>query len=112
MKNLQFEKSKIYKIAGIEEFITDEVVIKNILDKVTGNVNAVFIDKGQLITEKLSRFDQFVEIVEGEAQVIIDDNLFCLTSGQFIIIPANSKTTILANERSKIISTTIKSGYE
>lgn len=112
MENPEFEKSKIYKIAGLGEFIPHEVVIKNILDRATGNVSAVFIDKGEHIIEELSRFDRFIEIIKGKAEVFINDNSFNLTSGHFIIIPANSKITIKTNEKCKMISTIIKSGYE
>lgn len=112
MKNREFEKSKIYNIDAMGDFTPSGVVVKNILKRATGNVNAVFIDRGEELTEDLSRFDHLIQIIEGEAEVIIGDHSYKLTSGQFIIIPANSRNTIKANEKFKMISTIIKSGYE
>lgn len=112
MESPGFEKSKIYIIAGMEDFSHQGVVVKDILKRATGNIRAVFIDRGQQLTEQLSRFDHFIHILEGEAEVLIDDRLYILTSGQSIIIPAHSTNTIKASEKFKMISTIIKSGYE
>ncbi len=112
MDTADFEKSKIFTVVGLDHYVPNGIVMKTILKRPTGNVSAVFIDRGEQITEKLSRFDHFIQIIEGQAEVQIDDNLFSLISGESIIIPAHSKNTIKANERFKMISTIIKSGYE
>lgn len=112
MEHPEFEKSKIYIISGMDNFDPHGVVTKNILKRASGNVALVFIDSGEELTEKFSRFDQFIQIIEGEAEVLIDNNSFSLSSGQSIIIPANTNNTIKANEKFKMISTIIKSGYD
>lgn len=112
MNHSEFETSKIFVIAGISEYVPHGVVVKNILKKTTGNVNAIAIDKGEQVIDELSRFDHFIQIIEGRAEVIIDDISYNLNLGESIIIPANSKSTIQANEKFKMISTIIKSGYE
>lgn len=61
---------------------------------------------------KISPFDTFIQIIEGKAEIIIDDKTTILKTGEAIIIPAHSKNTIIANERFKMLSTVIKSGYE
>jgi quercetin dioxygenase-like cupin family protein len=112
MDTADFEKSKIFTVVDLDHYVPNGIFMKTILKRPTGNVSAVFIDRGEQITEKLSRFDHFIQIIEGQAEVQIDDNLFSLISGESIIIPAHSKNTIKANERFKMISTIIKSGYE
>lgn len=112
MESAGFEKSKIYTIAGMEDFGHQAVAVKNILERATGSIRALFIESGQQLTENLSRFDHFVHIIEGKAEVLIDGRSYNLTSGQSIIIPAHSANTIIAHQKSKIISTIIKSGYE
>ena len=78
----------------------------------SANVTAVSFDSGENLTEKISPFDTFIQIIEGRAEILIDDNSQTLETGQSIIIPAHSRNTIKANERFKMISTIIKSGYE
>lgn len=112
MLNSELKKSKIYNIAEIRSLGTDKITIQPILKKPTGVVNFIGVQKGEEIKVKLSRFDQFVQIIEGEALVEIDAVEFQLITGQCLIIPANSKNRISAKEDFKMISTIIKSGYE
>lgn len=111
-ENSEFEKSKVFIIVEILEYVPNAVVIKTIIRKTTGNVSAVSFDSGESLTGRVSPFDTFIQVIEGKAEVVIDDKSNILETGQSIIIPAHSKNTIKANERFKMLSTTIKSGYE
>jgi len=43
---------------------------------------------------------------------VINENSKMLQTGEAIIIPAHTPHSVMANERFKMISTVIKSGYE
>lgn len=109
---LEFEKSKALIVVEIIEYVPDSVVIKTIIKKSTGNISAVSIDSGEKLEEKTSPFDTFIQIIDGKAEIIIDGNSALLNTGESIIIPAHSPNSIKANDRFKMISTVIKSGYE
>lgn len=111
-KEKEFEKGNIFIIVEIIEYVPNSVVIKTILKKTTGNVSAVSFDTGEGFAEKTSPFDTFIQVIEGKAEIIIDAKSHDLTIGQSIIIPAHTRNMINANERFKMISTVIKSGYE
>ncbi|WP_138431884.1 cupin domain-containing protein [Fodinibius saliphilus] len=112
MKSLELEKSKAMIIVEIIEYVPDSVVIKTILKKSTGNINAVSIDTGEKLEEKTSPFDTFIQIIDGKAKIVIDGKSKLLETGQSIIIPAHARHSFKANDRFKMISTVIKSGYE
>jgi len=112
MNNPEVEKSKAFIIVEIIEYVPNSVVIKTIIRKTTGNVSALSFDSGEALSGKISPFDTFVQIIDGKAEIVIDDKSNLLETGQSIIIPANSRNTIKANVRFKMLSTTIKSGYE
>jgi quercetin dioxygenase-like cupin family protein len=109
---LEFEKSKAHIIVEIIEYVDDSVVIKTIIKKSTGNITAVSIDSGEKLEEKTSPFDTFIQIIDGKAEIIIDGVSKLLETGESIIIPAHSRHSIKANNRFKMISTIIKSGYD
>lgn len=69
-------------------------------------------DSGEVLKGTLSPFDNLIQIIEGSAQIVIDDKSTLMETGQSIIIPAHSNNTIQGTDRFKIISTIIKSGYE
>jgi len=112
MENTKFIKSKAFKVAEVIEYIPNSVVIKSIINKITGNISAVSFDSGEMLCGKISPFETFIQVIEGDAEVVIDDKSNLLKTGQSIIIPAHSRNTIKANEKFKMISTLIKSGYE
>jgi len=108
----ELEKSKAHIIVEIIEYMANSVVIKTIIKKSTGNISIMSFDSGEGLTEKTSPFDTFAQIIEGKAEVVIDNRSHILGAGQGIIIPAHSPNFIKANGRFKMISTIIKSGYE
>ncbi len=112
MENSEQEKAKVFIIVEIIEYMPNSVVIKTIIKKTTGNVSAVFFDSGEALTEKISPFDTFIQVIDGCAIITIDGNFNSLETGQSIIIPAHSRNSIKAKVRCKLISTIIKSGYE
>jgi quercetin dioxygenase-like cupin family protein len=112
MENREVEKAKAHIIVEIIEYVADSVVIKTILKKSTGNISAVSFDSGEALAEKTIPFDTFVQIIDGNAEIIIDGISNLLNTGQSIVIPAHATNVVRANERFKMISTVIKSGYE
>jgi hypothetical protein len=110
--NAELEKSKAHIIVEIIEYVPNSVVIKTIIKKSTGNISVMSFDSGEGLTEKISPFDTFAQIIEGQADIVIDKISSLLLSGQGIIIPAHSSNYIKPNGRFKMILTTIKSGYE
>lgn len=112
MESTEQEKSKSFIIVEIIEYVPNSVVIKTIIKKTTGNVSAVSFDSGETLTDRVSPFDNFIQIIDGSAEIIIDRKSSKLETGQSIIIPAHAYNTIMANERFKMITTIIKSGYE
>jgi quercetin dioxygenase-like cupin family protein len=113
MKNTELvEKGKVHIIIEIIEYMPNAVVSKTIIKKTTGNITATSMALGEELEEKIIPFDTYVQIIDGAAEVNIDDRTIYLNLGEGIVIPAHSKHSFTANEQFKMITTVIKSGYE
>jgi quercetin dioxygenase-like cupin family protein len=112
MYTAEIEKSKSHILIEIIEYVPNSVVSKTIIRKTTGNISVVAIDTGEIMAEKTSPFDTYIQVIEGAAEVVIDEKSNILQTGEAIIIPAHTSNSVKANERFKMISTIIKSGYE
>lgn len=112
MENSEFGKSKTFVIGDLLDYVPNSVVTKTIIRKTTGHVTVVSCDAGEILSEKVSPFDTFLHVLDGKAEVVIDDESNTVETGQSIIIPAHSRNTIKATVRFKMLSTIIKSGYE
>ncbi len=110
--NAELEKSVGHIIVEIIEYMPNSVVIKTIIRKSTGNISVMSFDSGEGLTERRSPFDTFAQIIEGQAEIVIDKVSHLLQSGQGIVIPAHASNLIKPNGRFKMIQTIIKSGYD
>ncbi|MFC4871965.1 cupin domain-containing protein [Negadavirga shengliensis] len=112
MGHFEMQKLKVLITVELVDYIPHSILSKTIIKKTTGDVSAVSFDSGEILPEKKSPFDIFIQVIEGKAEIFIDGKSKKLNSGEAIIIPAHLSSSIKANVRFKMISTTIKSGYE
>lgn len=108
----EIEKSKALTIIEVTNYEPNSVVSVTILKKSTGSISVVAFDSGEGLNEKITPFESFVQIIEGSAEIVIDGRSHILKLGQGIIIPAHISNYIKPNGKFKMITTTIKSGYE
>ncbi len=106
------EKSKPHIVVEIIEYVPNSVLSKTIIKKTTGNITVMSFDTGEELTERISPFDSFMQVIDGNAEILIDGKSITVNLGQGIIIPAHALSMIKAHERFKMILTVIKSGYE
>jgi quercetin dioxygenase-like cupin family protein len=88
------------------------VLSKTIIKKATGNITVSSLDAGEELPEKLTPYENYIQIIDGSAELLMNDKAYKLNLGEGIIIPAHTKHTFNANQQFKMISTVIKSGYE
>ena len=105
------KNAKAQMIVEIIEYAPHAGVTKTIIEKTTDNtlVSSLF-DASEELVKKMSRFDIYIQIVEGTVDVVINDKNYKLRLGEGIVIPAYTSHRFKANEQFKIISTTIKGG--
>jgi len=108
----EINKSSPHIIIEIIEYVPNSVVSKTIIKKTTGNITVSSFDEGEELAEKISPFDNYIQIIDGSAEVVINDKTYKLRLGEGIVIPAHASHCFNANEQFKMISTVIKSGYE
>lgn len=112
MMKADLEQGVAHIIVEIIEYIPNSIVSRTILNKSTGHVSVMSFDSGEGLLEKMSPFDTFAQIIDGNAEIVIDGKPHSLTTGEGIIIPAHRLNIVNARERFKMVLTVIKSGIE
>ena len=74
----------------------------------SGNLTLFSFDKGQGLSQHTAPFDAVVQILDGEAEVVLDGVPHLLKEGETIIMPANVPHALNAVERFKMLLTMIK----
>ena len=108
----ELEKGKSMITVEIIEYVENAVVIKTILRKSSGNISAMSVDTGEGLTERISPFDTFVQVIDGKVELVISGVEHLLPTGGSIIIPAHTPNHVKPDGRFKMILTVLKSGYE
>ncbi len=81
----------------------NSVVSKEILKKDSGSVTLFAFDINQGLSEHTAPFDALVQIIEGEAEVILSGQVYEVKDGQVIIMPANIPHAIKAKTAFKMM---------
>ena len=85
------------------------VVSRTLIDKKVGTLTLFAFGAGQGLSEHSSPYDATVQVIDGEAEIIIEGTSHAVTAGQMIIMPANRPHEVRANERFKMLLIMIRS---
>jgi len=100
------------KAGNLENLIAyqqDSVVSKTIIGKKTGTVTLFAFDKGQGLSEHTAPFEAIVYLVDGEAEITIDEKPHVVKKGEMIILPANIPHALNSITSFKMLLIMIKS---
>ena len=106
-KNI-FEPGTIFRFSESVDYSTDGIVSKRVLDRPVGTVTLFSFDKGQRLSTHSDPFDAMVQVIEGNAEIIINEVQYLLQSGDSIVMPAGIPHAVNATEKFKMILTMIK----
>lgn len=91
------------------DYAGGSVVSKTLVDKKIGTVTLFSFDQGQGLSEHTAPFDAIVQVIDGEAVVMIDGNPHMVKAGEMILMPANHPHSLRAEKRFKMLLTMIRS---
>ena len=101
--------SEVQKLSEMVNYQDGTIVSKTLINKDKGTVTLFAFDKDQSLSEHTAPFDAMVNILDGEAEIIISGKTFNLKAGEIIIMPANEPHAVKAVKKFKMILIMIKS---
>jgi quercetin dioxygenase-like cupin family protein len=85
------------------------VVSRTLLKRPTGTVTVFAFDAGQGLSEHTAPFDALVQVLEGDADIIITGKANQVSAGELIVMPANQPHAVTARTPFKMLLTMIRS---
>ncbi len=95
-------------LLGAIEYQADAVVSRTIIKSDAGNVTLFAFAKGQELSEHTAPFDALVHLLDGEAEIRINQDTHIVKTGELLIMPANERHALKAVEPFKMLLTMIK----
>lgn len=99
------EVSRVVDLVAYQE---GAVVSRTLIKQKTGTVTLFAFDAGQDLSEHTAPFDALVQVVEGEAEIVIAREPYHLHAGDTIVMPANQPHAVKAVSPFKMVLTMIR----
>ena len=91
------------------DYQNGSIVSRKIIQKETGSITFFAFDQGQELNTHSAPFDTLVHIVDGEAEIRIDDQPHLVSAGQILMLPANRPHAVRAAKRFKMLLVMVRS---
>ena len=99
---------RVYDAADMVQYGEDAIVSRTIVTTDGGTVTVFAFDAGQGLSEHTAPFDALVQVLEGEAEIVIGGEPFTVGSGQMILMPADVPHAVNAGRRFKMMLTMLR----
>jgi len=86
----------------------DAVVSRTLIKSDAGTVTVFAFDAGQELTEHTAPFDALVHVLDGDAEIRINQDIHSVKTGELLIMPANEPHALRAVQPFKMLLTMIK----
>lgn len=102
-------QTKALKLTDLISYQKGSVVSREIIRRKGGTVTIFAFDREEGLSEHTAPFDALVQMLDGEAEIVISSKPFVVKKGQIIILPANKPHSLKAVNKFKMLLTMIKS---
>jgi quercetin dioxygenase-like cupin family protein len=106
IKNIEF--SKTINLKDLITYQEGQVISRTISQTPTVSISLFSLDKGEGISSHITPGDAMVQVLDGEVEITIGDNIFTVKEGETIIMPSNIPHGLEARERFQMLLTVIK----
>ncbi len=103
-----FEHSNVFRFPEKVDYSPEGIISKRVIDRPVGTVTLFSFDKDQRLSTHSAPYDAMLQVIEGSAEIVINDVPFSLGTGDTIIMPAGIPHAVTATEKFKMVLTMIK----
>jgi len=101
--------SATFVIADLVQYQKESVVSRTLIKRDKGTVTLFAFDKENALSEHTAPFDALLHVLDGEAEIRIDNEPYRVRAGEAIVLPANHPHAVRAITAFKMILTMIRS---
>ena len=95
-------------LAGLVEVQPGAIVSRTLVKKEKGTVTLFAFDAGQALSEHTAPFDALVQVLDGEATVVLAGKPHSLKGGDVLLMPADVPHAVLAVRPFRMLLTMIR----
>jgi quercetin dioxygenase-like cupin family protein len=96
------------ELAGLVAYQDGSIVSRTLAKRNGGTLTLFAFDRGQSLSEHTAPFDAIVQILDGQAQLVIGGEKVPASQGQIVLMPANVPHAVHAPGRFKMLLVMIR----
>jgi len=104
----QMQTGEAVHAASLAEYAPESVVSRQLIKNDAGTITLFAFDAGQSLSEHTTPFDALVQVIDGEAELIIGGKSVPAAAGQMVLMPADVPHAVMARRRFKMLLTMLK----
>ena len=99
---------EVFDLGGMAQYVSDSIISRTLRKNEAGTITLFAFSQGQALSRHSAPFDAFVQILDGEALIIIDEQEHVVKSGEVILMPANIPHAVHARKDFKMLLVMLK----
>lgn len=101
-------KQEVLSANNLIDYAEGGIVSKEFVHSNAGSITLFAFDEGQKLSEHTAPFDAVIQIIDGEAEIMISGKLYHPKADEMIIIPQGALHAVNAQHRFKMMLTMIR----
>lgn len=99
-------------LATLADYSPGSIVSRQLIKNDAGAITLFAFDAGQSLSEHTTPFDAMVQILDGQAELVIGGKSVPARAGQLVVIPADVPHAVKVSQRFKMLLTMLKAKNE
>ncbi|MBU4199583.1 MAG: cupin domain-containing protein [Verrucomicrobia bacterium] len=108
MKSKTTLKGQVLDLKRLIGYSKASIVSQTLMDKPAGTLTLFAFDAGQGLSEHTAPYDAVVQILDGEAELVIGGKTVKAVAGRTVIMPARVPHAVRATTKFKMLLTMIR----
>ncbi len=84
------------------------IVSRTLIENDAGTITLFAFDQGEALSEHSAPFDAVVQVLDGQAELVIGGKPLAVDAGQLVVMPANVPHAVRAKKRFKMLLTMLR----
>ena len=107
-ENTNLTPAENHNLSDLVEYSKDSIVSRTLRKSEAGTLTVFAFDKGQELSEHSAPFDAYVQVLDGEVELVIGGNSVITKTGEITLMPANVPHGVKCDVPFKMLLTMIR----
>jgi quercetin dioxygenase-like cupin family protein len=103
-----FKPAVVTNLAGLADYMPDSIISRMLVKNEAGNITFFAFAKGQGLSRHSAPFNAFVQVLEGEGVITIDEKDYTVKAGEAVLMPADVPHAVTARQDFKMLLVMLK----